>query len=176
MPKWPWIARKFNFDFPPTKMPDILGRVRGTPARIEERLRGLPREALTGRDGKGWSIQENIGHLCDLEPLHLRRIDEILSGAAILSAADMTNRATNEADHNARPIEELLAEFRRERMELVARFEEVVESDWASFALHPRIQQSMRIVDLALFTAEHDDYHLARISELIRAGLRPAGG
>jgi hypothetical protein len=27
----------------------------------------------------------------------------------------------------------------------------------------------MRMVDLAFFDAEHDDYHLARISELIRA-------
>lgn len=27
----------------------------------------------------------------------------------------------------------------------------------------------MRIVDIAHFNAEHDDYHLARIRELIRA-------
>jgi hypothetical protein len=34
--------------------------------------------------------------------------------------------------------------------------------------LHPRLNQPMRVVDLLFFVAEHDDYHLARISELIR--------
>jgi hypothetical protein len=27
----------------------------------------------------------------------------------------------------------------------------------------------MRVIDLAFFAAEHDDHHLARITELIRA-------
>lgn len=168
MPKWLWIERKFSFDYPPAKMPDLLERVRGTPARLEERVGGLSRDALTGSDGKGWSIQENIGHLRDLEDLHLARIDEILSGAAVLTAADMTNRRTVVANHNARPIEELLAEFRRERMRLVVRFEQVGEAAWGRSALHPRLKQPMRIVDIAFFTAEHDDYHLGRIGALIR--------
>ena len=40
MPKWPWIERKFNFDYPAAKYPDVLKRLRGTPARIEERVEG----------------------------------------------------------------------------------------------------------------------------------------
>jgi hypothetical protein len=35
--------------------------------------------------------------------------------------------------------------------------------------LHPRLQQPLRIVDIAYFDAEHDDYHLGRIGELLRA-------
>ena len=169
MPKWPWMERTFNFDFPPAKMPDLLERVRGTPARIEERVRGLPREDLTRRDGKGWSIQENIGHLADLEDVHIRRVGEILAGAAVLTAADPANRRTNEANHNARPMEVLLAEFRHGRGELVTHLARVAEADWGKSALHPRLKQPMRIVDIAWFTAEHDDYHLARIGELIRS-------
>jgi len=169
MPKWTWTERKFNFDYPSTKWPDLLERVRGTPARIEERVRGLPRDVLTRRrDGKGWSIQENIGHLLDLEDIHLRRIEEILAGEPLLVAADMTNRKTNEADHNATGIRELLVEFRADRANLVARIEGLAESDWVKSALHPRLKQPMRIVDIAYFTAEHDDYHLGRIGELIR--------
>lgn len=170
MTKWAWTERKFSFDYPSTKWPDLLERVRGTPARIEERVRGLSRDVLTRRrDGKGWSIQENIGHLFDLEDIHLRRIEEILQGKAGLMAADMSNRKTNEADHNAKDIRKLLAEFRADRAKLVARFEGLAEPDWAKSALHPRLQQPMRIVDIACFTAEHDDYHLGRIGELIRA-------
>jgi hypothetical protein len=35
-------------------------------------------------------------------------------------------------------------------------------------ARHPRLGQPMRLLDAAFFTAEHDDEHLARISELRR--------
>ena len=70
MPRWPWVERKFNFDFPPEKFPDLLERVRGTPARVEDIVRGLPRDVLTRTDGPGWSIQQNIGHLTDLPPPH----------------------------------------------------------------------------------------------------------
>ena len=169
MPKWVWMERKFNFDFPATKWPDLMERVRGTPTRIEERVRGLSKDVLTRREnGKGWSIQENIGHLSDLETLHLQRIEEILAGKAVLTAADMTNRKTHEADHNAKDIRALCAEFRTERAMMVARFDALNEADRGKSGLHPRLQQPMRIVDIAYFTAEHDDYHVARIGELIR--------
>src|SRR6185295_5036408 len=56
MPKWPWIERKFTFDFPVGKHPDIVERFRGLPARVEERVRGLTAAQLTWNDG-GWSIQ-----------------------------------------------------------------------------------------------------------------------
>jgi hypothetical protein len=35
--------------------------------------------------------------------------------------------------------------------------------------LHPRLNQPMRVIDLILFIAEHDDHHLARITELKQA-------
>ena len=38
-------------------------------------------------------------------------------------------------------------------------------------ALHPRLEKPMTVVDLFFFVAEHDDHHLAQISEL----LRPSG-
>ena len=169
MANWPWIERTFTLDFPATKFPDLLERVRGTPARIEARVHSLSPDVLTRRDGKGWSIQENIGHLLDLGYLPLRRIEQILAGEAELIAADMTNRKTHESDHNASNIHDLLADFRSERAKLVARFESLDESDWAKSARHPRLKQPMRIVDIAYFDSEHDDYHLARIGELIRA-------
>lgn len=168
MAKWPWIERTFSFDFPPTKFPDLVERVRGTPARIKARVTGLAADILTRTDDGGWSIQQNIGHLLDLGYLPMRRIEQILAGESVLIAADMSNRKTNDADHNARHIDELLEAFRNERATLVQRFESLRGDDWAKSALHPRIKKSMRIVDIAYFDAEHDDYHVARISELLR--------
>ena len=150
-------------------MPDLLERIRGTPPSIEDRIKGLSREALTGSDGAGWSIQQNIGHLIDLEPLHVGRIEQILVGETTLTAADMSNLKTNETDYNGRNIGDLLAAFREERGRMIERFESLAEEDWGKAALHPRLNQPMRIVDIAFFTAEHDDYHAARIGELVRA-------
>ncbi len=168
MARWPWFERRFSFDFPPEKFPDLLERWRGTPARLEERVAHLPGAVLTAREGAGWSIQEHVGHLLDLSTLTTTRLAQILSGAAELVAADVTNRKTQEANHNARRIGALLAEFRAARMDAVAKFAAVAETDWGRAALHPRLRQPLRIVDLLAFDCEHDDYHLARIAELIR--------
>ncbi|MFH0981289.1 MAG: DinB family protein [Planctomycetota bacterium] len=166
--RWPWIERKFNFDFPVGKFPEVLERVRGTPVRVAERVAGLSPAVLTHDDGKGWSIQENIGHLIDVEPLFVRRVEELMAGAAVLSPADMSNQKTHAANYNDRPIAALLAELRSQRGWLVARLEALDEPDWSRTAVHPRLQQPMRLVDLVFFVSEHDDYHLARIGELIR--------
>src|SRR5262245_8909500 len=131
MAKWAWIERKFQFDYPVTKWPDLLERVRGTPARLEERLRGLPREVLIYKpEGGAWSVQENVGHLLDLGYLALTRIDQILAGETALIAADMNNLKTNQARHNERDIGDLLAAFRTERMRLVGKFESLSDEAW----------------------------------------------
>jgi len=166
--KWPWIERRFHFDFPPEKLPDLIERVRGAPLRIEAMLAGLPEAKLSESDGRGWSIKQNIGHLIDLGYLPLKRIEQILTGERALIAADMSNRKTHEASHSDTPIKVLITEFKKERAALVGRFESIPEQDWGKSALHPRLKQPMRIVDVAYFDSEHDDYHLARIRELVR--------
>jgi uncharacterized damage-inducible protein DinB len=146
--------------------PFVVERLRGTPARIEDKVRGLSPAVLTRRDGGSWSIQEQIGHLLDLDELHAGRLDDYLAGATVLRAADMKNRRTHEANHNARPIEELLRDFRYERELFVARLDGWDESLISLTALHPRLNQPMRVIDMAFFTAEHDDHHLTRMTEL----------
>jgi len=36
MAKWVWTERKFNFDYPAAKRPDLMERVRGTPTYSRE--------------------------------------------------------------------------------------------------------------------------------------------
>ena len=167
-PGIPWVERTWTFDFPAALHPQILERWRGTPARLEDLLRGLDRDVLTRRDGDGWSIQQNAGHLTDTELLPWMRLDEFLAGAQELSAADMSNKKTEEADHDARDLAELLAEFRTERARLMMRFESLEPVDFELAARHQRLDRTLRVVDLCLFHAEHDDHHLARITELKR--------
>ena len=117
-------------------------------------------------------MQENAGHLLDLESLVRQRLDEYLAGAETLHAADMSNRRTYEADHNQVSIESILTEFRRQRTELINRLDQLPPESFAVVAHHPRLNVPMRLVDMIFFQAEHDDYHLARISEIIRLFVR----
>lgn len=157
------------FALPTTMHPFVLERLRGTPARVEEKIRSIPRAALTRRDGNRWSIQEHIGHLLDLDELHAGRLDDYLAAARVLRAADMTNRKTWNAEHNARPVEEILRAFREERARFVARLDAWPSTAWGMTAEHPRLKLPMRVIDLAYFVAEHDDHHLAWMTELARA-------
>jgi uncharacterized damage-inducible protein DinB len=164
-----WFERKFDFCFPVELYPEIIERLRGTPARIEERVSKVPTALLTRRDDDKWSIQENIGHLLDLDELFAGRFEDYERGLERLRAADLLNQKTHQAQHNSRPAEEILREFRRGRFALVARLESQPPEYFRRTALHPRLNTPMRVTDLLYFVAEHDDHHLARISELLRA-------
>lgn len=164
-----WFERKFRFDFPVEIYSTLRVRLRGAPARLEELVRGLTRDQLVYRPEGKWSIQENAGHLLDLEPLWQTRLDDFLAGAEILAPADLSNRKTHEARHNERPLEEILTGFRRARLAFVDRLEGLRAADFARLSRHPRLNQPMRLVDSLYFLAEHDDHHLARIWELRRS-------
>jgi DinB family protein len=163
-----WTDRHFDFTFPTGLYPEIIERLRGTPARLEDRIGSLPAVVLRRRDGERWSIQENAGHLLDLESLVMGRLDQYLAGAPELHAADMSNRKTYEASHNSLPAASILSDFRAQRMKIVARLDGLDGEMFARSAFHPRLAVQMRLVDMIFFQAEHDDYHLARISELAR--------
>ncbi len=168
MKRTKWVERRFAFDLPVGVFPSVVERLRGTPARLEELARGLPVETLTAKPGGAWSIQEQVGHLLDLDELHEGRLEDYRAGLAALRPADMTNRKTVEAGHNDAPLEQILAAFRSAREGFVRQLESLGEEEAAASALHPRLAKQMRVFDLAYFVAEHDDHHLAIISELLR--------
>ncbi len=166
-----WIDRKFNFDFDVALYPNLLARFRGTPARLEEAVRGLSPERLRAKPDGKWSIQENAGHLVDEEELFATRVGEFLAGEEVLTPAAYQDK---DLPHNSREIAEVLAEFRAVRETQVRRLESVSPEDFARTAMHPRLRVRIRLVDHVLFFAEHDDHHLARIWELRRMQDRHA--
>lgn len=166
----PWFERRFSFEhLGPADFPFLVERLRGAPARVEEKTRALARETLTRRRGEAWSIQEHVGHLIDLDQLHDARLDDYRAGAAALRPADLQNRRTHEAGYNERALESVLETFRRDRARMVARLEGWEERGLLAAAVHPRLQQPMRLVDMLYFVAEHDDHHLAAMTELARS-------
>lgn len=127
---------------------------------------GLSPARLTTRSDGKWSIQEHVGHLLDLDGLHIGRLDDFEAGLPILRAADLANRRTWEAGHNRRPWASLLAELEAERGRFVQRLSAYGKDFWQRSAQHPRLQQPMRVIDLADFVVEHDAHHLGWIREL----------
>jgi uncharacterized damage-inducible protein DinB len=161
-----WFDRPFAFDLPKWMYPNVVERLRGTPARANMIVSGIGKEVLTRREGERWSIQENLGHLLDLEPLWMGRIHDILQGRERLRDADLTNRKTHEADHNSANLSDLLSSFHEARTRIVHILDELDESRIEQSATHPRLEQPMRLLDLLFFVAEHDDHHLAQITRI----------
>src|SRR6201995_2891663 len=163
-----WFDRSFDFATTQNIFPSILERLRGTPARLEERFREIPVAFLEQRPDNAWSIKENLGHLSDLEPLWQQRLDDIVTGKIELSPTDLQNARTTTAGHNEVPVEELLGRLRAVRATTIALLEALDEATIFKSALHPRLKTPMRTMDLFLFVADHDDHHLARMTELIK--------
>jgi uncharacterized damage-inducible protein DinB len=163
----PWFERKFEFTLAPEELPNLLARLRGTPARLDELLRNAPAEVLTLKPEGQWSAQEHAGHLADLETLWLARVEDYAANRDRLTPADLTNRMTNEANHNGKPRERILSDFRAARARLLDRVAQLEPSIIERTLPHPRLQTPMRLLDHLYFVAEHDDHHLARIWELL---------
>jgi uncharacterized damage-inducible protein DinB len=93
-----------------------------------------------------------------------------------LRPADLENTDTRAVKHNAAAIDDLLALFRRKRVEIVQRLDAMDAAAVCRAAKHPRLGIPMTVLELAIFMAEHDDHHMARITELLAADPRPPPG
>ena len=73
-----WFDRKFEFSFEQNIFPSIIERLEGTPVRLNHEINQIATEYLLVKPEGKWSIQENIGHLIDLEPLWQGRLEDFL--------------------------------------------------------------------------------------------------
>lgn len=164
-----WFDRKFPKIEDNGLIPTLIERLAGTPARIRAMVGRKPSPLLDNKPDNRWSIKEEIGHLSDLEPLWYGRIEDFKSRKPEMRAADLTNRATHEANHNAIEISKLIGDFQRKREKFVHLLLTLKDDELIIECLHPRLKTPMRAVDLAYFVAEHDDHHLAAIREILLA-------
>jgi uncharacterized damage-inducible protein DinB len=163
----PWFERKFPQQTP-EMFTSLLEQLRGTPSRLENQILSITNKHLVIQLAGRWSIQENIGHLLDLEPLWSGRVQDILNGTAKLRTTDLTNAATTTANHNAKDVRVLLEDFRIARTAFVNTLEQISQENLGKTALHPRLNTPMSIVDKMFFVAEHDDYHIATIRAILQ--------
>ena len=163
-----WFDKKFDLGLVDSKYKELLNRLSETPAKIEELIKNIPEETLNKKPDGKWSIKENIGHLIDLEELHSARINDFIEGKETLRSADLQNKKTDEANHNNKHPDQLLAELKEVRKDFVSRLSNLDKEVLNRKAIHPRLKQAMRPVDMAYFVAEHDAHHINTIKELIK--------
>ena len=168
MQRTEWFDRKFPVIEDNGLLPQMIERLSGTPARIEEIISNADPAILTWRPDGKWTIKEETGHLSDLEPLWSGRLDDLINGLAELRVTDLANQKTHDANHDATPTEILLQGFREQRQLFVKKLLGLNAEQLLKSSLHPRLKTPMRIIDLAYFVAEHDDHHLASIREILR--------
>jgi hypothetical protein len=80
----------------------------------------------------------------------------------------MGNKKTEIANHNKKPLDEIITGFSNERKSILERIYFFDDETLGKTALHPRLKTPMRLIDSLYFVAEHDDHHLAIISNLLR--------
>ena len=66
-----WFDKKYQFELSQNEYELILSRLNENPELISNLVSSLPIAILTKKVDNGWSIQENVGHLIDLEELHI---------------------------------------------------------------------------------------------------------
>src|ERR1700694_5971145 len=163
----PWIERSFHFDFSPGLFPVIFSRLEGSIFRLYSLLSNADDEACS-RQERGWAVKQHVGHLFALEELWWQRLQDFLLDRPVLSAADMSNARTEAAAHQEKTLEQLLDQFTIERQKMLEAVYVMDEPTLLKTALHPRLNQPMRLVDALFFVAEHDDHHIAALSDLLR--------
>ena len=166
MKRTKWFDRIFDFSFEQNIFPSIIGRLEKTPMLLKNKLSKISNHQLTNKINGKWSIQENIGHLIDLEPVWQGRLEDILNNKVEMRAVDLENKKTDLAMHNDKNIDELIDKFISIRSITTNRLHKITDKEVYKFALHPRLKTPMRIMDLFFFVAEHDDHHVSRITEI----------
>jgi hypothetical protein len=73
-----WLDRKFPAVADNGLLPSIIERLDGTAGRLCRKFNRKSRDFHRGTNGV-WSINKEIGHLIDLEPLWMERVHQLLN-------------------------------------------------------------------------------------------------
>lgn len=148
---------------------DPLDVLAHTPARIEQRLKGIDEKVLAKRPGEGvWSVKEVVGHLGDTEWVYGYRVRMMLSHEApTIAGYDQDLMATGMA-HNERPISMLLEEHRRLRGLNIDLFLRTRGPAWQRYGLHDERGEESVELNVRLL-AGHDFRHMDQINRILAA-------
>jgi hypothetical protein len=165
MEKTQWTQRQFNFELPLGMFPFYVERLEGTIVRLENKIKNLSDRILSERLDDKWSIKENIAHLAEVEEICLKRIHELTNGISPISSAVFELRQ----EYNIQPAKTVLNYFEENRITAIDHFKKLTDAELQKSGIHPRLKIPITPLGLTFFHAEHDDHHIVRINEIIKA-------
>lgn len=163
----PWASRTIPHGRAVEELPQLLERVRGTPARLHDLFLGRAPEVLHTRPSGKWSAVGHVAHLLIVQQLFHARVEDFLALRPQLCDIDLSGQESRIEQHEQRGFGDLLEEFRLERQLFIHTLTTAEPNVHRHVALHPCAQRPMRPVDMLLWIAEHDDHHLATIRGLL---------
>lgn len=141
------------------------------PARLQEKVAGLPAEALEFHPAEGaWSVGEIVVHVAEAE-LHgyLRmRFAMAQEGVTVLTY-DQNAWAASFAPAQ-QPLNEVLELFRLLRELMARQLRALPEAAWSRAVRHPEAEAPLTLEALLARYEHHLQVHLAQIDRTLRAG------
>ncbi len=163
-----------------------LARLRRTPDDLAGAIRGRTGAALLERTGGGWSANDVICHLRDIEELSILRFHLMLAsddplvfvvgapprdpsrwgiGGEVPFPLD-PDRWVEERQYARNDPQEALAAFRRRRREALALLDGLSPEQWRRGATHPE-RGRVSFEEWLAGVAAHDDNHLAQLQRAL---------
>jgi hypothetical protein len=153
-----------------------LSLIRRTPAVLRALLAELPRDVLEKPNDEGWSLQDIVAHLHDVENgAMVERINRMLhEERPFIRSIDPPARLLA-GGYAARSLDELLRELELFRSEHAAWLESLSPVELARSGEHDQVGE-IRVVDIAHQWAAHDMAHLRQMALMIQQHLAPLMG
>src|SRR4029079_9099819 len=143
----------------------LLDTLKGTPARLQSALKGVPRKVLLWTPAPGkWSIQEIVCHMRDMEEhAYLARYGRILNeDNPSLPDIDGDDYAV-EKDYRSLALREVLGDWKRRRRESLALLRKVKRDQWSRPGVHETAGPLTLEVLLRRHAIGNDEAHLGQI-------------
>lgn len=156
----PWSQRQLPFGKGADEFPNLIERLRGTPARVADLLSNQSIERLVLRVQGRWCAMEHVAHLLLLDQRFHARIDDFLALRPTLCRIELGDQHHWLELTRSRHPGDLLEEYRLTRLDLVRRTSALQGHFLQHKAVHPCLGSAYTPVDMALWIAEHDDHHL----------------
>jgi len=117
-------------------------------------------------DEKEWSVLENIGHLIEIDPLYVDRIDRILSEERPVFAPFDPDAGVRAADYQHKSLAELLATYVTQRQATIDGLSTIEPDELTRVGIHAKFGE-VSVARLVELLAGHDEIHYTQITNTI---------
>ena len=152
---------------------EIIAKTNATHAKFLAYIASLDAEAVNRRPaGDRWSPREIVAHLTDAERAHRRFIQVVVSGSELPVIENFDLDAWNAARIAKRAdmtLDEVLADFEKERVETLAYLPTIPDDAWQLTGTHAALG-TVSVEYVARIVGLHERLHLKEMVEGVDVG------